>query len=104
MAVPLTVEFSGGLEALFNNERSINLSLESRDGSENSPTITDLVVYLCEKVMMDKRRELFVIDGYHVRPGVLVLINDADWELVGEENYVIQPGDEILFASTLHGG
>ncbi|KAK9366899.1 ubiquitin-related modifier 1 [Lipomyces kononenkoae] len=104
MAVSITVEFSGGLEALFNNARSLNVSLSSRDGSETSPTITDLVVYLCEKAMTDKRRELFVIDGYHVRPGVLVLINDADWELVGEEEYVIQQGDQILFASTLHGG
>ncbi|KAK9495540.1 ubiquitin-related modifier 1 [Lipomyces doorenjongii] len=104
MAVSLTVEFSGGLEALFNNSRSIKLSLASRDGSESSPTIADLVVHLCEKVMTSKRRELFVIDGYHVRPGILVLINDADWELEGEEEYVIQQGDQILFASTLHGG
>lgn len=38
------------------------------------------------------------------RPGILVLINDADWELEGEEEYRIQPGDNILFVSTLHGG
>lgn len=38
------------------------------------------------------------------RPGILVLINDADWELEGEENYEIQNNDNILFASTLHGG
>jgi len=33
-----------------------------------------------------------------------VLINDADWELEGEEEYEIQAGDNILFVSTLHGG
>lgn len=38
------------------------------------------------------------------RPGILVLINDADWELEGEEEYLIQDGDTILFVSTLHGG
>lgn len=38
------------------------------------------------------------------RPGVLVLINDADWELEGEASYVLQPNDNILFVSTLHGG
>lgn len=38
------------------------------------------------------------------RPGILVLINDADWELEGEEAYEVQPGDNILFVSTLHGG
>lgn len=40
----------------------------------------------------------------HSRPGVLVLINDADWELEGEEKYELQSGDEIVFVSTLHGG
>ena len=38
------------------------------------------------------------------RPGILVLINDVDWELEGEGDYVIQPKDEIVFISTLHGG
>lgn len=38
------------------------------------------------------------------RPGILVLINDADWELEGEESYELQGGDNILFVSTLHGG
>lgn len=38
------------------------------------------------------------------RPGILVLINDADWELEGEESYEVQRGDNILFVSTLHGG
>jgi hypothetical protein len=38
------------------------------------------------------------------RPGILVLINDADWELEGESAYEIQDGDNILFVSTLHGG
>lgn len=38
------------------------------------------------------------------RPGILVLINDADWELEGEERYELQSGDNIVFVSTLHGG
>lgn len=38
------------------------------------------------------------------RPGILVLINDADWELEGEEKYELQQGDGIVFVSTLHGG
>jgi ubiquitin related modifier 1 len=38
------------------------------------------------------------------RPGILVLINDTDWELEGEGDYVVQNDDEIVFISTLHGG
>jgi molybdopterin converting factor small subunit len=38
------------------------------------------------------------------RPGILVLINDADWELEGELDYELQDKDEVVFISTLHGG
>jgi ubiquitin related modifier 1 len=38
------------------------------------------------------------------RPGILVLINEADWELEGEDQYELQKGDHIMFVSTLHGG
>ena len=44
------------------------------------------------------------LNTWYSRPGILVLINDADWELEGEEAYEIQSGDNILFVSTLHGG
>lgn len=47
---------------------------------------------------------MVVMCPLHSRPGILVLINDADWELEGEEAYEIQNGDNILFVSTLHGG
>ena len=46
-------------------------------------------------------------DNIHLhcrRPGILVLINDADWELEGEASYALQANDNILFVSTLHGG
>ena len=38
------------------------------------------------------------------RPGILVLVNDTDWELEGEGDYKLEEGDEIVFISTLHGG
>ncbi len=38
------------------------------------------------------------------RPGILVLINDTDWELEGELDYVLEDKDEVVFISTLHGG
>jgi ubiquitin related modifier 1 len=69
--------------------------------------------------MKDPRKELFVLDDTvyvpafreqrHTdvsfrRPGILVLINEADWELEGEDKYEVQKGDHIMFVSTLHGG
>ena len=43
-------------------------------------------------------------DDSSSRPGILVLINDADWELEGEDQYQLVDGDNVLFVSTLHGG
>ncbi|KAL6910847.1 ubiquitin related modifier 1 [Trichoderma evansii] len=101
--IPLIVEFSGGLEMLFSDVRRHALSLPAKDKDGNPSTIGYLIDHLCEHVMKDSRKELFVLDG-HLRPGILVLINDADWELEGEEEYELKSGDNILFVSTLHGG
>jgi len=98
----INVEFSGGLELLFGNQRKHAVKLPANDDAPEASTMKHLIQHLCDN-MIDQRKELFVIDGT-VRPGILVLINDADWELEGEGNYEIQQGDRILFVSTLHGG
>ncbi|TQV92156.1 hypothetical protein V2A60_004452 [Cordyceps javanica] len=99
----LAVEFSGGLEMLFSDQRLHSLALRAQSEDGQPTTIAALIDHLCENVMNDTRKELFVLDG-HLRPGILVLINDADWELEGEEAYELKSGDNILFVSTLHGG
>ena len=38
------------------------------------------------------------------RPGVLVLINESDWELLGMLEAELSEGDNVVFISTLHGG
>ena len=47
---------------------------------------------------------LFVKGSETVRPGVLVLVNDADWELCGGPGARVGAGDRVTFISTLHGG
>lgn len=42
--------------------------------------------------------------GLTRRSGILVLINDADWELEDEYEYPLKRGDRVSFISTLHGG
>ncbi|GAB7365460.1 hypothetical protein MBLNU230_g6533t1 [Neophaeotheca triangularis] len=88
---------------LFSDQRKhkIHLPLKTNDGQP--PDVAFLIDYLCNNLMKDPRKDMFVLDDA-VRPGILVLINDADWELEGEDQYVIQPGDNIVFVSTLHGG
>ncbi|KAH6625204.1 ubiquitin-related modifier 1 [Boeremia exigua] len=99
----INVEFSGGLELLFANQKKYALSIPSKDDSGAPSNVAHLVRYLCDKVMKDPRKDMFVLDDA-VRPGILVLINEADWELEGEDQYELQRGDHIMFVSTLHGG
>ncbi|KAM3466056.1 hypothetical protein MY5147_005134 [Beauveria neobassiana] len=101
--ISLAVEFSGGLEMLFSDQRLHSLALPAQDTEGKPTTLAYLINHLCQNVMNDTRSELFILDG-HLRPGILVLINDADWELEGEETYELKSGDNILFVSTLHGG
>lgn len=109
MADKLTIEllFGGGAELLFDKikKRTIELPSLQKYFPENKNekwTIRDLLVWLKDNLLRE-RPELF-LQGESVRPGILVLINDADWELSGELNYEIQNNDSIMFISTLHGG
>ncbi|PNH37859.1 hypothetical protein VD0004_g8932 [Verticillium dahliae] len=98
----LTVEFSGGLEMLFEDQRKHAVSIPSRSEDGQPATIAHLIDHLCKNVMKDSRKELFVLDDHMYV--MSFLINDADWELEGEEAYELKAGDNILFVSTLHGG
>lgn len=65
-------------------------------------TIRDFLVYMKDNLLRE-RLDLFM-QGDSVRPGILVLVNDTDWELLGELDYELQQNDNISFISTLHGG
>jgi len=92
----VTLEFGGGAELLFGKQKEHHVSIPS------SSTIRALLPWISTN-MLKERPELF-LQGETVRPGILVLVNDADWELMGELDYVIEKGDRITFISTLHGG
>ena len=53
--------------------------------------------------LIKERVEQFAQDDT-VRPGILVLVNDCDWELLDGLEYVVKEGDIVTFISTLHGG
>ncbi|XP_003911283.2 ubiquitin-related modifier 1, partial [Papio anubis] len=93
------VEFGGGAELLFDGIKKHQVTLP---GQEEPWDIRNLLVWI-KKNLLKERPELF-IQGDSVRPGILVLINDADWELLGELDYQLQDQDSVLFISTLHGG
>ncbi|XP_053328745.1 ubiquitin-related modifier 1 [Spea bombifrons] len=101
MAAPvsLKLEFGGGAELLFNGIKKHHVTLPSQSAPWD---IRQLLVWI-KGNLLKERPELF-IQGDTVRPGILVLINDADWELMGELDYQLKDQDNVLFISTLHGG
>ena len=99
MTKNINLDFSGGLQLLFKEQKFI-ITIED---AENKFNINNLVNELKDKYLI-KNPELFLGEDKKLRPGILVFINDADWELEGCEDYVINNNDRISFISTLHGG
>ena len=93
----VTIELAGGLDLLFGNKKSLSLELPA------SPLTMRAVIALLQKHHLRERPELFV-QGESVRPGILVLINDTDWEIEGGLESRVRDGDIVALISTLHGG
>ncbi|WFD29486.1 Ubiquitin- modifier 1 [Malassezia sp. CBS 17886] len=99
--VCVTVEFGGGTELLLAPPHAKVHTVSLPSGTA-APDVRALVQHVRQHLIVE-REELFV-EGDSVRPGILVLINDSDWELEGEMDCVLQPDDHVVFISTLHGG
>ena len=91
------LELAGGLELLFGREKSFDVALPGA-----APTVRALIAH-ARTVLLRERVELFAA-GDSVRPGILVLVNDVDWELEGMLDCVLHDGDCVVLISTLHGG
>ena len=76
----IKVEFSGGLELLFSGQKRIDLELK-----ESQFTVSQLIEHL--RLNHLKEKEEMFVQGASVRPGIIVMINDTDWELEGTTTY-----------------
>lgn len=99
MGRTVRVEFGGGMETL-TKKAVTELTVQPPD---TIITMADFLAWVRDECVEKHKAELFM-QGDTIRPGVLVLINDVDWEVEGGETYTIQDGDQIGFISTLHGG
>ncbi|XP_009475327.1 PREDICTED: ubiquitin-related modifier 1 [Nipponia nippon] len=95
----LQLSIKGGAELLFDGVKKHQVTLPCQPEPWD---IRNLLKWIKQNLLKE-RPELFM-QGESVRPGILVLINDADWELMGELDYKLQDQDNVLFISTLHGG
>ena len=103
----LNIHFGGGAELLFDKIKKHEVELPAvrkyfPDCHNEKWTIRELLIWIKENLLKE-RPELF-LQGDSVRPGILVLVNDSDWELLNELDYVLQQNDSVMFISTLHGG
>ncbi|KAJ2547675.1 Ubiquitin- modifier 1 [Coemansia sp. RSA 1933] len=102
-SVTVNVEFSGGMELLMkDNVQKTQIELAVPAEKQQQPTVRDLIVYVRDQVVAEKK-ELFSKNDT-VCPGILVIINEVDWEVEDGIDTVISDGDSVLFISTLHGG
>ena len=86
----VVLEFSGGAELLFGKTRQHKVQLPL---SESKWTIGRLLAWIKDNIL-EERPELFLKDPssshLDVRPGILVLVNDSDWELLGQTEYELE--------------
>ncbi|KAK0530417.1 hypothetical protein OC834_003313 [Tilletia horrida] len=103
--IKVTIEFGGGTELLTSTpeKKSHDVQVPAVADDDGRPADARFLIKWIAQNLIAERHELF-IEGDTVRPGILVLINDADWELEGEGDYELQAGDRLVFISTLHGG
>ncbi|KNA11996.1 hypothetical protein SOVF_129950 [Spinacia oleracea] len=97
----LTLEFGGGLELLCDSKKVHHVNVDLSDGEEKL-TMKGLLSWA--KTNLIKERPEMFMKGDTVRPGVLVLVNDCDWELSGHLDTTLEDKDVVVFISTLHGG
>lgn len=100
-SVNITTEFTSGLQILFNNVKKHNVVLPE---TEVSWTLGSLLFWIKDNLLVDKDKCDLFMKGNTVRPGIIVAVNDQDWELLGNLKYQIKNNDKITFISTLHGG
>lgn len=102
--VKVKVEFLGGLDVVFQKQRQWKLEFKVDGKADDEINVGDLIEYLVENLIQNERDVEVFIENDSIRSGILTLINDTDWELEGEKEYVLEDGDIVSFTSTLHGG
>lgn len=65
---PVLTFLRGGLEMLFSDQRQHKLVIPAHDKDSKPVTIAYLIDHLCQHVMKDSRKELFVLDDHMYVP------------------------------------
>lgn len=93
----IVIELGGGLESVFDNKRNFEVEIQGERAA-----VKDLIEVMKTKHLTGNADYFVTPAG--LRAGILVLVNDADWSLSGEEETPLEHKDKVSFISTLHGG
>ena len=92
----IKVELGGGLELLFDKKKDFEIEI-----NKNQCIIKDVIISMLNKIKGNSN--LFASQDGIIKPGIIVLYNDADWEIYEKEETKVEDKDTISFISTLHG-
>ena len=86
----VVLEFSGGAELLVGRVRQHKVLLQD----DQKPRTLGHLLHWIKENLLQERPELFLKDPaakeLDVRPGILVLVNESDWELCGQTDYELE--------------
>lgn len=80
----LKLLFSGGSEVLFNDKREHEVDVPA------DINVQKLLDWILDNLIKDKKRAELLITNGEVRPGVLVLVNDTDYEITGGVSFIFK--------------
>ncbi|CRH00254.1 ubiquitin related modifier, putative [Plasmodium relictum] len=126
MKTKIELKFLGGLESYLANKSKNHVSFEIESEEFN---FENLIAYVRNNIIVE-RKDVFsdyvttnndtkmckvlvdnteysnfnLNDKAKIKPGIIVLVNEYDWEILDTYSYKIQNNDKICFLSTLHGG
>ncbi|SBT35676.1 ubiquitin-related modifier 1, putative (URM1) [Plasmodium ovale wallikeri] len=125
MKTKIELKFLGGLESYLEDKSKNYVSFEIESDEFN---FENLIAYIRNNIIVE-RKDVFsdyvigdstklckvliddiehanynLNDKAKIKPGIIVLVNEYDWEILDTYAYKIKNGDKICFLSTLHGG
>ncbi|VWU48586.1 ubiquitin-related modifier 1, putative [Hepatocystis sp. ex Piliocolobus tephrosceles] len=125
MTTKIELKFLGGLESYLEDKSKNYVTFEIKSDEFN---FENLIAYIRNSIIVE-RKDVFCdhvrsehnkfcnvyIDGKEhsnynlnekgkIKPGIIVLVNEYDWEILDTYSYKIKNDDKICFLSTLHGG
>ncbi|EIJ88173.1 ubiquitin related modifier 1 [Nematocida parisii] len=102
----MKVIFRGGLEDNVNSETLLVDIDELKNNLEKFEpceiVVKDLIYYI-ERNHLKRDYKHFSTNG-ELEGGILCIINEVDWDILNEQNTVLNNNDTIHFITTLHGG